>query len=226
MPVHDVAAAGFGAASDVYERARPTYPPDAVAWLVAALGLGPGVRAVDLAAGTGKLTRLLVDRDYDVVAVEPVEAMRGQLVAAQPGHPRLPAGEGLRHGDDLAGGAARVGVVQPAVVRRDVGLDDPQVQVVAATHRLDVPERLGEVVLGVEEDDLEVGRDLRREVDEHAVLERGGEHEPVPEAIGGPLDRRRRGLSLEGRRDRGELAQVGELVLVHVTHSPRPTSAS
>ena len=33
MPVHDVAATGFGAASDVYERARPSYPPDAVAWL-------------------------------------------------------------------------------------------------------------------------------------------------------------------------------------------------
>ena len=59
MPVHDVAAVGFGAASDVYERARPTYPPDAVGWLVDALRLGPGVTAMDLAAGTGKLTRLL-----------------------------------------------------------------------------------------------------------------------------------------------------------------------
>ena len=85
MPVHDVAATGFGAASDVYERARPTYPPDAVAWLVAALGLGPGVRAVDLAAGTGKLTRLLAPTGAHLVAVEPVAGMRRVLVATQPG---------------------------------------------------------------------------------------------------------------------------------------------
>lgn len=87
MPVHDVAAAGFGAASDVYERARPSYPPDAVAWLVAALGLGPGAVAVDLAAGTGKLTRLLAPTGARLLAVEPVAGMRRLLVARQPGLP-------------------------------------------------------------------------------------------------------------------------------------------
>ena len=56
--VHEVAAAGFSDPAD-YEAARPSYPPDAVAWLVENLRIGPGRRVVDLAAGTGKLTRLL-----------------------------------------------------------------------------------------------------------------------------------------------------------------------
>ncbi len=41
MSVHEVAAAGFSAGADAYERARPSYPPDAVAWLEASLRLGP-----------------------------------------------------------------------------------------------------------------------------------------------------------------------------------------
>src|SRR5207344_2899050 len=56
--VHEVAAAGFSDAAD-YEAARPSYPPEAVAWLVENLRIEPGKRVVDLAAGTGKLTRLL-----------------------------------------------------------------------------------------------------------------------------------------------------------------------
>jgi len=34
MAVHDVAARGFGDAAEAYEQARPSYAPDAVAWLV------------------------------------------------------------------------------------------------------------------------------------------------------------------------------------------------
>ena len=47
-------------------------------------GIGPGRRVLDLAAGTGKLTRLLVPSGAEVVAVEPVAAMRDRLVAALP----------------------------------------------------------------------------------------------------------------------------------------------
>ena len=57
--VHDVAAAGFNDPAD-YEAARPSYPPDAVAWFVEQLRIAPGRRVADVAAGTGKLTRLLV----------------------------------------------------------------------------------------------------------------------------------------------------------------------
>ena len=41
LSVHEVASSGFGAEADAYERARPSYPPDAVDWLVGALGTRP-----------------------------------------------------------------------------------------------------------------------------------------------------------------------------------------
>jgi SAM-dependent methyltransferase len=78
--VHERATA-FETAAQVYESSRPGYPPDAVRWLVEALGLGPGRRVVDLAAGTGKLTRDLVPTGAHVIAVEPVPAMRRTLAA-------------------------------------------------------------------------------------------------------------------------------------------------
>jgi SAM-dependent methyltransferase len=77
--VHDSAAAGFEAGADAYERGRPGYPSAAVEALASACGIGPGRRVVDLAAGTGKLTRLLVPFGADLVAVEPVKAMREEF---------------------------------------------------------------------------------------------------------------------------------------------------
>ena len=47
-------------------------------------GLAPGRRVCDLAAGTGKLTRLLAEAGADVIAVEPVPGMREELKAAVP----------------------------------------------------------------------------------------------------------------------------------------------
>ncbi len=41
LSVHDVAASGFGAEAAAYERARPSYPPDAVEWIVDSLQLPP-----------------------------------------------------------------------------------------------------------------------------------------------------------------------------------------
>lgn len=71
--------AGFDLAPGDYEAGRPGYPPQAVAVLAEELGVGPGRRVCDLAAGTGKLTRLLVDTGAEVVAVEPVAGMRRTL---------------------------------------------------------------------------------------------------------------------------------------------------
>jgi SAM-dependent methyltransferase len=68
----------------LYERSRPEYPDDAVRWLVDRLGLGPGRVALDLAAGTGKLTRRLVPTGARVLAVEPLAEMREQLREAVP----------------------------------------------------------------------------------------------------------------------------------------------
>jgi MOSC domain-containing protein YiiM/SAM-dependent methyltransferase len=84
MAIHESAAKGFSAAADAYERGRPNYAPEAVATLVRELGIGPGTRVLDLAAGTGKLTRQLVGTGAEIVAVEPVEEMRAKLVAAVP----------------------------------------------------------------------------------------------------------------------------------------------
>jgi SAM-dependent methyltransferase len=86
--VHEVAAAGFSDAAD-YEAARPSYPPDAVAWFVDHLRIAPGARVVDLAAGTGKLTRLLAPAGAHLVAAEPVAGMRDRFVASVPGVPVL-----------------------------------------------------------------------------------------------------------------------------------------
>ena len=84
-PVHPSAAIGFGRAAADYERGRPGYPIAAIDLLADHLGLWPGSRIVDLAAGTGKLTRALVGRGWKLIAVEPVPGMRDQLRTAVPG---------------------------------------------------------------------------------------------------------------------------------------------
>ena len=71
----------FAEVAGAYERGRPTYPEDAVRWLV---GDEP-CDVVDLGAGTGKLTRALVALGHRVTAVEPLQEMRAQLEAAVPG---------------------------------------------------------------------------------------------------------------------------------------------
>lgn len=83
--IHPAAAIGFERAADAYRRGRPDYPADAVAHLVARLRIAPGRRVLDLAAGTGTLTRELAATGADVVAVEPVEAMRAALRSDLPG---------------------------------------------------------------------------------------------------------------------------------------------
>ena len=75
----------FGAAAAAYERGRPGYPDAALDWL-----LPPGAhRVLDLGAGTGKLTRSLVARGLDVVAVEPTAGMAEKFREVLPGVPLL-----------------------------------------------------------------------------------------------------------------------------------------
>src|SRR3954468_8532472 len=84
MPDLHPATRGFEAA-DRYERGRPGYPDAAIARIVSALDLRPGRTVLDLAAGTGKLTRLLVPSGANVIAVEPVREMRQELERRVPG---------------------------------------------------------------------------------------------------------------------------------------------
>lgn len=67
---------GFETGSETYERARPDYPAPAVDTIVAAARIEAGTRVLDLAAGTGKLTRQFWSRGASCVALEPSAAMR------------------------------------------------------------------------------------------------------------------------------------------------------
>jgi SAM-dependent methyltransferase len=66
----------FGRVAEAYDRLRPEFARAAVDYAVASLGLAPGTSVLDLAAGTGTLTRALRSRYETVVAVEPDDDMR------------------------------------------------------------------------------------------------------------------------------------------------------
>ncbi len=82
--MHGTASQGFGAAAVAYESGRPDYPREATTWLISELGLGPGRSVLDMAAGTGKLSRAIVPCGVAVLAVEPVAAMRSVLSLSFP----------------------------------------------------------------------------------------------------------------------------------------------
>lgn len=82
---HEVALAGYSAESESYERGRPGYPAHLVGQLLDLLEVENDVRLLDVGAGTGKLTRQVVDRVAWIGAVEPVAEMRVQLRRHVPG---------------------------------------------------------------------------------------------------------------------------------------------
>jgi SAM-dependent methyltransferase len=77
-------ARSFESVAAEYERHRPEYPEEALRWAAEQLGLEPGARALDVGAGTGKLTRGLVALGFAVAAVEPGGPMLEQLRLAVP----------------------------------------------------------------------------------------------------------------------------------------------
>ncbi|MCM4082554.1 class I SAM-dependent methyltransferase [Paractinoplanes hotanensis] len=79
-------ANSFGPAAETYERGRPSYPAQALDWLLP----GGRPRVVDLGAGTGKLTRQIAERGLPVTAVEPSAGMLDQLRLAVPEVPAVP----------------------------------------------------------------------------------------------------------------------------------------
>jgi SAM-dependent methyltransferase len=82
--IHPSAAFGFTASAAQYERGRPEYPLAAIEFLKEVFGLGPASTIVDLAAGTGKLTRGLAETESFVVALEPLATMRAEFIRALP----------------------------------------------------------------------------------------------------------------------------------------------
>jgi SAM-dependent methyltransferase len=73
-------ARSFGAIAQHYDRYRPGPPRGAVEWLLP----DPVTTAVDIGAGTGALTRLLIERADHVYAVEPDTRMAEVLQARVP----------------------------------------------------------------------------------------------------------------------------------------------
>jgi SAM-dependent methyltransferase len=119
--VHRAAATGFARSVEAYERGRPDYPPEAIEYLQRELDLRHGRTVVDLAAGSGKLTRQLVPLGCEVIAVEPVDEMRAAI------------GEGIRALDGTA----------EAIPLPDASTD--AVTVAQAFHWFDGPKALAEI---------------------------------------------------------------------------------
>ena len=94
MTIHE-AARGFERAADAYERGRPEYPPAAIALVASALRLAPGVRLLDVGAGTGKLSRLVAASGAAVLAADPAGAMIRRVAGAPGIAPPRAAAEAL-----------------------------------------------------------------------------------------------------------------------------------
>jgi SAM-dependent methyltransferase len=129
----------FGSVAEDYDRYRPPPPPRALDWLIP-----PGAAAVlDLAAGTGIVTRELIGRAPRVAAVEPDERMRAVLAA------RCPQAEVLAgRGEDIPLADASVDAV---VVSAAWHWLDPALAVPEITRVLRPGGRLG--VIWVSRDD-------------------------------------------------------------------------
>lgn len=72
-------ATSFGAAVAAYELGRPGYAAEHVEWLLE----GVQGRVLDLAAGSGKLTRSIAGLGHEVVAVDPDEKMLARNVGVE-----------------------------------------------------------------------------------------------------------------------------------------------
>lgn len=79
----------FGAQAAAYERGRPSYPPEAIDWMLAPTEQWAAGDVLDLGAGTGKLTTRLVERGLNVIAVDPIAEMLDVLRDTLPGTPAL-----------------------------------------------------------------------------------------------------------------------------------------
>lgn len=100
----DARRTSFGTLVDPgrYDSVRPDYPVAAVAWMLG--DPRAALRVLDLAAGTGKLTRVLLDLGHAVVAVDPSGPMLDELGSG--------GGSSSGDGDGCGGGASRLEVLR------------------------------------------------------------------------------------------------------------------
>jgi SAM-dependent methyltransferase len=84
--VYEQRRRSFGSVAAAYEAGRPVYAPAAIEWVLEA---APGRDVLDLAAGTGKLSRSILAAGGRPRAVEPSADMLSELRAALPDVPAL-----------------------------------------------------------------------------------------------------------------------------------------
>ncbi len=70
----------FGPVADAYDRARPSYPDEAIGWMT---GSGRSM-VLELGAGTGKLTEVLHGSGHDLLATDPLPEMLVRLARRVP----------------------------------------------------------------------------------------------------------------------------------------------
>ena len=83
------AIARFEGKAAVYQKHRPDYPADCLDYLQRVCGWTEGSRVADVGAGTGIFTRQMLERGFEVAAVEPGADMRRALTETLTGHARL-----------------------------------------------------------------------------------------------------------------------------------------
>ncbi|MFC4601036.1 class I SAM-dependent methyltransferase [Cohnella hongkongensis] len=91
----------FTSRVETYTKYRPSYPAEAIDYLYGVVGLNETSEVLDVGAGTGIFSRLLLERGSRVTAVEPNDAMREAALSASRNHPRFQA---------VAGSAEETGV--------------------------------------------------------------------------------------------------------------------
>ncbi len=73
--------ARFTGLAEIYARSRPSYPSEAIDFIIAHCSLKAGDLIADIGCGTGISSRLFAERSLSVVGIEPNEEMRKQAEA-------------------------------------------------------------------------------------------------------------------------------------------------
>jgi SAM-dependent methyltransferase len=138
-------ADGFGAIADLYDRVRPSYPPELIAELVAGTEGRPVHDILDVGCGTGILARLLQGEGRGVLGLEPdprmaevarehgVEVELGKFEDWDPAGRHfdlLTAGQSWHWVDPTAGGLKARAVLRPGA--RFAALWNRMIQIGAA----------------------------------------------------------------------------------------------
>lgn len=174
-----------------YEELRPSYAPEAIAWVAERGSLRHGSTLVDLAAGTGQLSRRFADLGVDLVAVEPAANMRAVL------EERLPA---VRVVDGTAEGIPLTDSSVDAVVVGNAFHHFERRSAFAEIRRILRPDRVLALFWAWPLEDEQLTIPGAREIDEVVEVARASNEiatayrswkDPPPDADGfGPFERR------------------------------------